>query len=268
MGKGSTISLTILALLIMFSGALLIYYSTTTRPTQLRAQATATVQTIMTAQVQATSTVQAQNNATATAQNQARATATTLQNAYNAATSGTPSLSSPLAAQDGANWDTYNAVGGGGCAFSDSALHASTLQSHSYVPCFAQVSNFSDFAFQVQMKILKGDGGGLIFRADDATQKFYLLRIASDGTLNISVSRGDKSLNPILEDTNGAIKTGAQTNLITLIARGNTISVYINKQFADSVTDNTYNGGKIGILAFDTSHAADVSFTNANIWTL
>ncbi|MBV9710571.1 MAG: zinc ribbon domain-containing protein [Ktedonobacteraceae bacterium] len=272
LGKGATVFLVLLAVLMMLSGVALIYYTTTTRPSQMRAQATATVQTILTAQVQATTTTRVQ--ARATAQVQARATAIAqkqaqvLQNAYSTATGGTPALSSTLTGQDGANWSNYNAVGGGGCAFTGGALHASVFQSHTYVPCFARASNFSNFAFQVQMTILEGDGGGLVFRADDTNVKLYLLRISHDGLFGISVSRDRRTITPILDDSSAAIKTGSQTNLVTVIARNNVISIYVNKQFVDTINDTTYSAGEIGVFAYDNSKSTDVAFNDANVWTL
>ena len=272
LGRGTSFFLVILALLMMLSGIALIYYTAMTRPTQFRAQATATVQTILTTQSQATSTAHAQ--AQATAQVQARITATaqaqaqTLKNIYNTATSGTPTLSSTLTAQDDANWSIYDAVGGGGCSFFNNALHASVSQSRTYVPCFSQGSNFSNFAFQVQMTILKGDGGGLIFRANDANDQLYLLRISHDGLFGISVSRDRKTLTPILDDSNGAIKTGSQTNLVTVITRNSAISIYVNKQFVGMINDTTFASGEIGVFAYDSSKDTDVAFSNATVWTL
>jgi len=272
LGKGATIFLSVIAFLMMFSGVALIYYATTARPSQLRIQATATVQTIVTAQSQATTTAQMQAKATAQAQVHATATAQTqaqtLQNIYNTATSGTPALSSPLTVQDGANWSNYNAVSGGGCAFTGDALHASVFQSHTYVPCFAQISNFSNFAFQVQMTILQGDGGGLVFRANNANVQLYLLRISHDGLFGISVSRDRKTISPILDDSSPAIKTGAQTNLVTVIARNSTISIYVNKEFIGTINDTTYSAGQIGVFAYDNTQNTDVAFNDANVWTL
>jgi hypothetical protein len=272
LGRGTTLFLVVLALLTMFSGVALIYYTAKARPAQFRAQATATVQDILTAQVQATTTARTQ--AQATAQVQARITATaqaqarTLKNIYTTATSGTPVLDSTLTAQDNANWSNYDAVGGGGCAFFNNALHASVSQSHTYVPCFAQVSNFSNFAFQVQMTILKGDGGGLIFRANEANVQLYLLRISHDGLFGISVSHDRKTITPILDDSNGAIKTGNQTNLVTVITRNSAISIYVNQQFVGTINDATYTTGEIGVFAYDSTKDTDVAFNNATVWTL
>src|SRR6266487_478119 len=228
--KGTVALLTAMALLMMVGGVALIYYTAVAQPSQFRAQATATVQ--------------------------------------NTATSGTPRLTSSLAFQDGANWDVYNAVGGGGCGFTGGALHASIFVQHTYAPCFAQASNFSNFAFQVQMTILKGDGGGLVFRADDANAKFYLFRITHDGLLTLLVTSDSKTNTPLVDDTSPAIKKGAQTNLVTIIARGSNIYMYVNKQYVGSTSDSSYSSGKIGVFADDTGAATDVAFSNAQVWQL
>jgi hypothetical protein len=265
-----------MALLIMLGGVGLIYYTTIAQPAQFRAQATATVQTILTnnahatatAHAQATATAQTQARASATAQAKAQATAAAYQSLYTSATSGTPALSSSLANQDGARWDVYNAVGGGGCAFAGGALHASIFVQHTYVPCLAQAATFSNFAFQVQMTILKGDGGGIVFRADDANSKFYLFRITRSGVFSLLVTSDSKTNTPLIDDTNPVVKTGNQTNLVTVIAKGSNIYLYINKQFVDSTSDNSYSSGKIGVFSVDTGTATDVAFSNANVWTL
>src|SRR5258708_20163294 len=56
-----------------------------------------------------------------------------------------------------------------------------------FQPCFAQGPSFSNFAFQVQMTILQGDEGGVIFRADPVHSKFYLFRISQSGSYDLFV---------------------------------------------------------------------------------
>ena len=170
-----TILLIVLALLIMFSGFGLIYYSTVYHPNQLHMQATATVQTQQTRVAQSTATANAQAtgtavaiaNATATAQAQATAnavaTATALQNIYNSATQGGPVLNDSLSSNTGSNWEEDQAQGGGGCAFTGGAYHASIDQKGFYFACAAQNTNFTNFAYQVQMTITKGDAGRISF---------------------------------------------------------------------------------------------------------
>lgn len=263
-----------LAILVMLFGFSLIFYTGVIRPTQLHTEATAAVQDAQTAsahtaQMQATATAQANAAASATAQARAQATATALQNLYTRITANTPVLSDTLAGPDAANWDVYNAQGGGGCAFTNGALYASVAQTHFYVPCFAQATNYSNFAFEAQMNIQKGDEGGLVFRADDAASKFYVFRISKDGAYSLFVSKDDKHSTPILDDTSSLIKTGTgQVNTLTVIAQDNTIYLYINKQFVSSAHDSSYTSGKIGIFAGDTNDTTDVAFSNVRVWTM
>jgi hypothetical protein len=209
--------------------------------------------------------------ATAVAQQtaQAQATTTALQNLYTKSTAGTPALDSPLNAQDGANWYVYDAVGGGGCAFSNGSLHASVIQKNYYVPCFALNSNYSNMAFQAQMTIISGSEGGLIFRANQTTSQFYLFRVGQDGSYSLYVSKDDKTSTAIVDDTSTAIKKGlGQTNLVTVIAKGSNIYLSINRQYVGSVSDTSYTGGKIGIFGSNSSNATDVAFNNVQVWPL
>lgn len=281
LSRGMTALLIVVALCMMFGGFGLIYYTTVAHPAQLHAQATATVQTILTnnahstatANAQATGTTVAYANATATANTQATAqavsTATALQNIYTTATAGTPALSSSLAFQDGANWDVYNTTDGGGCGYSGGTLHASVFKAGYYVPCFAHATNYTNFAYQVQMTILAGDEGGLIFRASDAASKFYFFRIGRDGVYSLYVSKDSTHSLPLVEDNSSAIKTAlGQTNVLTVVARGNALYLYINKQFVGSASDSSYSAGEIGIFAGDNKVGTNVAFSNARVWSL
>jgi hypothetical protein len=275
------ISLVLVSLLILLSGVGLILYASVLHPAQLRAQATSTAQMQLTmaarataqANAQATGTAQALAHATATAQArataQAAATATALQSIYNQATSGNPLLDVALDGQDSLNWEQYPAVGGGGCSFFGGALHANVPQKDYYVPCFAQASNFSNFTLQVQMTIDKGDGGGLVFRANSTSSKFYIFSIVRDGTYGLLISLDDNHSNPLTYGNSSAIHTNLnQTNLLTVIARGSYIYLYVNKQYAGSVTDNTYTSGQIGVFGADNANPTDVAFSHIQIWNL
>jgi hypothetical protein len=273
LSKKTLISAVVIAFLLIGSGISLIFYTAVARPAQMRAQASATVQAIANTNAHASATantyVTATARASATAQAQAQATANAIEVTYTQSTNRTPAFDSTMAFQDQANWDIYNAVGGGGCAFTGGALHSSIAQKQFYVPCFAQATNFNNFVFQVEMTIIKGDEGGLIFRANDMNSKYYYFRIGRDGIYSLNVSKDDKHSTPIAFDSSPTIKTGAgQMNLITVIAKGSTIYLYINKHFVNSTTDKSYSMGKIGVFAGDNRNATDVAFNNARVWQL
>ncbi len=281
LSRAMTISLVIAALVVLISGISLIFYVSVLHPAQLRAQATATAQTQLTmetrataqANAQATGTAQALVNATATAQSiataQAVATATALQNIYNQATRGTPLLNEALNGQDSLNWDQYPAVGGGGCSFSGGALHANIPQKGYYIPCFAQASNFSNFTLQVQMTIVQGDTGGVVFRANSTSSKFYIFSVGRDSSYSLLISLDDKHNTPLTYGNSRAINTNLnQTNLLTVIARGSNIYLYVNKQYVGSVSDSTYSSGQIGLFGADDTNPTDVAFSHIEMWQL
>lgn len=281
LSRGLTILLIVLALLVILSGFGLIFYSTVYRPNQLHMQATATTQTqqttvaraTATANTQATGTAVAIANATATAQAQATAyviaTATALQNIYTSATKGSPVLNDSLSANSGSNWEEDQAQGGGGCAFSGGAYHASIDQKGFYFACAAQNTSFSNFAYQVQMTIAKGDAGGVFFRGNRNASQFYLLSIARDGTFDLFVSKDQNHSSDLNFGNSSAIKKNlGQANLITIIVRGRSIYFYINKQYAGNVNDSTYSSGQIGVFVDAHTTATDVAFSNAQVWKL
>ena len=272
-----TILLVILALLAVLSGFGLIFYSTIYHPNQLHMQATATAQTqqtivaqtTATAYTQATGTAVAISHATATAQAQVTATATALQNIYTSATKGSPVLDDSLSFNTGSSWEEDQAQGGGGCGFSGGAYHASIDQKGFYFACAAQNTSFSNFAYQVQMTITKGDAGGVFFRGNRSASQFYLLSIARDGTFDLFISKDQNHSSDLNFGNSSAIKKSTgQANLITVVVRGNSIYFYINKQYAGSVNDSTYTGGQVGVFVDARTTATDVAFNNAQVWKL
>jgi hypothetical protein len=263
--------------LLLLIGSGLIYYVAAVQPGSLHTAATATAQAHIqgTAQANAQATASAQAiaqgtarvNATATAQVIANetATATTLQNNYAQATSGTPAISDPLSQQDQYNWD----VSSPNCVFTSGAYHVSDMTTNDFYTCTPnnQFPNFGNFTLQVQMTILKGDYGGIFFRTDSTGSNFYIFTVYPDGTYFFQVYKNNNLLKTISNAHSSAFKIGPnQPNLITVIARGNSFSFYINGQFVTSANDSTFSSGQMGVLAGDDTHAAEVAFSNLKVW--
>ena len=271
--KGAVALLVALAL-VLIGGGILFAFVGVIQPNQQHARATATAQTKA---AQATGTAQANATATAavlaTATVHAIATTTALQGIYTQATSGNPTLYNPLSGQDGNNWDVSSTSGEGSCKFSSNAYHAAAQQSDYFYACFAATPNFSNFAYQVQMTIVQGDYGGIIFRADAANSKYYYFRIGKDGAYDLSTSHDTTSSHDqLLKSGNSpfVIKTGLnQPNLVAVVASGSNLYLYVNQKFLAQVHDNTYKSGQIGVFGGNfASKSADVAFSNAQVWTI
>ncbi len=223
-------------------------------------------------------------NATATASTQAQhLTATSVVNQHMTATavaitttypfSNNLKLNDPLIDNSkGENWDTVTPSSTqGGCVFTAQSYHAFEPQSGFFHTCMANNSNFTNFTFEVEMMIAKGDGGGLIFRSNSQATSFYYFSIYQDGSYDLSVyvSTSGSSARSLAHGNATGFSTGLnQTNLVSVVAKGGTLSLYVNKQQITSVTDSTYTSGEIGLVAEYANGSTEVVYTNAKVWQL
>lgn len=221
--------------------------------------------------VNSTQTAQAQ--ATTTAQTNATLTPQTPYPPSNAK----PVLNDPLSNNtEGYQWDiTSDAYGG--CAFTRSAYQASTVAGYFRI-CTAENTAFANFAYEVQMTIIKGDCGGIFFRAESALTHYYFFRVCQDGSYALFIYLGpagsaaaSQNRSLVSGQTSSEINTGLnQVNLVAIVAQGNTLELYVNHQQIDNTIDNTYNEGQIAVGAdgFPEKHATEVIYSNAKVWQL
>jgi len=57
-------------------------------------------------------------------------------------------------------------------------------------------------------------------------------------------------------------------NNIAVLARGRSLSFYVNQHYVTSVNDTTYSSGAIGVFADDQLNPTEVAFNNAEVWIL
>ena len=247
-----TILLIVLALLVIGEGGGLVYYTTVFYPSKLHAQATAIARTVL-AQIHTTSS------------------GTTPQDIYTQATSGSPVINDPLTNQEQSFWGTLTQDDGiGGCAFRGGAYHAREADPGKTFHCAAS-GLYSNFAFQVQMTIITGDTGGMVFRLDSANAKFYRLRIDQAGTYGFLIYTGNTAapIKFLQEGHIPAFNSGpGQSNLITIIARNTDFYLFVNKKYNTTVIDSSYSLGQIGLSVGDHSNPTEVAFNNAQVWNL
>ncbi|HEX7735990.1 MAG TPA: hypothetical protein VF458_14085 [Ktedonobacteraceae bacterium] len=182
-----------------------------------------------------------------------------------------PALSDPLA--NASHASEYGWSGGKMCAFFTGAYHAMADTGRAPTYCLATSHSFSDFSFQAQMTIESGGKGGLVFRADEAQQQFYLLSIDAQGNFELLAVKG--ASHRVLQSGSAgtAFHTGFhQTNLIAVTARGSQLSLYFNqlqKEPPFTYTDPTpYSGGQLGFFASYEGSATDVAYSRIQVWAL
>lgn len=283
--RGTTLLLIGLALVFVIGSAGFLYTTIAKQRTIDSAHATATAHAAATAHTMlvgthaaATATYQAITAVIATVQAKATttaiaatATATALQNIYIQATGGRPVLDDPLEDNSkGYDW-LASSFTGFPCEFTAGAYHVKSPTKSSGTLCLAQSTDYSNFAFQVQMTIIAGDTGGIVFRANSASNSFYLFDIESNGYYGLYLYPGNNTQGRVLAfGSPSAINSGLnRPNLITVVARGSSIDLYVNRQYVTGGSDSTYSHGQIGVVAYaNNGNPTEVAFSNAKVWTL
>jgi eukaryotic-like serine/threonine-protein kinase len=179
----------------------------------------------------------------------------------------------PLSDNSHGDWDV-NSDKLGTCAFTGGAYHVTAIPQpgSGQQPgkgCALARSNFIDGAYQVQMTIVKGDGGGIFFR-DDGNGNGYYFFIGQNGTYELGIYNNcnNCTFKPLRNGSSAAIHKGLnQSNLVAVVASGSTIDLYVNNQKIDSVSDSSYSQGAAGVFATVVNGPTEVMFNNAKVWT-
>jgi hypothetical protein len=192
---------------------------------------------------------------------------------YAQATRGLPTLNDALDSRLQSYWRPSSAVGGA-CTFVAGAFQVSATRPNYAYSCYAWPA-FSSFAFQVRLTIVSGDQGGIAFRA--GARGLYLFSISVHQTYRLTLypAASSGSGQVLTGGNTPAIANGAsgangqpQSNLLTVIARGSQIYLYINQRFVSSVVDTTLTIGTIGLCAIDDGHPTSVLYSQVRAWTL
>ena len=118
------------------------------------------------------------------------------------------------------------------------------------------------------MTITQGDAGGIVFRADETRETYYLFRIGSDGSYALDIYNNNHYLSTLKSGPSSTINTGLnQSILVAVVANGSNIDLYVNNTNIDSVSDGTYSQGEIGLAAVSFGNPTEAVFSNAQVWT-
>lgn len=250
--------------------------------------ATAQVVLTSTAQANMTATAKAYANATATAQASATAAAraTGIAEANATATAqalardpyppytGVLALNDPLLNNTlGYAWDVYSKSGNNSCQFAGGAYESTAESGNDGVnaanDCTAENTNFNNFTFQADVTIVNGSCAGISFRGNSKTfSEYEFITCLGGGFWELRASKNGHFSGNIIAGYSAAIHPASgQTNLMAVVAIGQTITLYANGQELASLTDTTFSAGQIGLevsgIAGDMNIAA---FRNAEVW--
>lgn len=172
----------------------------------------------------------------------------------------------------GYQWEESNGLLGDQCGFSGASYTDNVGVGDTNV-CTAAATNFSDLAYQAEMKLNAGDCGGIAFRGNvsldpaSPSYTFYYFFICQDGTYAFSVVNGLNIDTASRTSTTLIHKGLAQTNTLGVIARGQQIELFINQRRVQTRTDSIYTHGVIGVVATGLNTTTAATFTNARAWT-
>ncbi len=183
-------------------------------------------------------------------------------------------LNDPLSANSNEyNW-TENNSSSGACSFTGGTYNVSSPITPLYHACAALNTNFSNFAYEVEMTIIAGNCGAIIFRSDITVKHYYFFRICQNGSYDLLVYAGSGYAIQALVQCdapcyNPRIHAGLnQPNAVAVVANNNSIALYVNHQFITSAIDNTYSQGQIGVAADNDNSPTTVVIRIAKVWTL
>lgn len=255
-------SLVVFLTLLVLAASGILVYATVYRPGEFHAQATTVAGTFLTAQAQASvglSTPQAQ------------ATANAFQGMYTNATNSSPFYSNSLRGVADGIWD-QSSYAEGRCGLTGGAYHAIAYKGQ-FNGCGASLGMLSNLAFEAQVTIMKGTTGGLMFRVPQSTAtsgvlQGYFFTIETSGGYNFAVYQNGQGIS-LTHGFNQAVRAGKNSpNVLSVLARGSNIYLYINHQYVDSVSNATFTSGLIGVFCWSSFEDGDVAFNNVRVWSL
>jgi hypothetical protein len=179
---------------------------------------------------------------------------------------GTLAINDPLKDNSNGYFWYEGTDGNGNCAFTGGTYNVSTSKIDFHTWC-TESSAFSNFIFQVQMKIIHGDYGGIIFRSNSS--QFYVFRVSNDGSYDILIGKNNSTPAQSLAngtDTDSSFNSN-QPITIAIVADGSILTPYIDGKALPSVNNSNYSQGYVGFTAEDVGNPTKVAFTNAQLWT-
>jgi hypothetical protein len=159
-----------------------------------------------------------------------------------------------------ANWEESNS-----CTFQSDGYHA--LSRSALVTCMEGNYSYGDATISVDMSLISGQLGGVIFRTSSVpfvgNYAGYLFEVDSQGNYSVSYSSMPFG-NTVLQ--RGSITRGFRTgyhvrNTLQVVMNGSSLSFYVNGVFLDQETDTTFAAGTMGFLAL----YADVAYSHLRI---
>ncbi|HEU0003508.1 MAG TPA: hypothetical protein VFQ36_21555 [Ktedonobacteraceae bacterium] len=186
---------------------------------------------------------------------------------YQQLTSQKPFVVDPLQDPSSSIWTVFEKPKYG-CEIKSDGLHVHILDPNHVTYCTSGRGRFSNFGFQIEIRMLSGTGG-LTLRGDTTAGNLYFFHVFPDGQYRIFIEQNHNWTTELSEGTISSFTHGpGQKNTLAVIAQGSHMYFYVNRKFVTQVQDSTYSNGFLGVSVSDSTEPAEVIYTNAQIWVL
>lgn len=163
---------------------------------------------------------------------------------------------------------------GGACHFHDQMYDITMTTKNYFYPCYSKAAPLRNFICLVEMRIEKGDAGGIVFRDDSKRPDLYYFHIDADGAYALNYWPNATTSEPplLLAGTSNVffrdqIQEGRKS-LVAIVARGSDLSIFIDGTYVGSTQDNRIAGGRIALTAYKILNDTEVIYDQVRVWTL
>lgn len=188
--------------------------------------------------------------------------------------SGQPTYTSTLIKDRLDGWDTHFYEPGSSCQFESDGYHVATAPSYGLI-CANPRLDWSDFAVQVQMTFTKGtstDWGGINFRGVGLVgEASYQFDVSANGHYDLTRCEAFNCSQTLVVGNATNFHQGLnQPNILGVVAQGSSISIYLNHDLLQTVTDSRYPKGIVGLFCGGNNDqiASEVVYQNFEEWAL
>jgi hypothetical protein len=130
---------------------------------------------------------------------------------------------------------------------------------------------YSDAIVEVDGRFVAGTGPvayGVVLRVSSDGKNMYGVGVSRDGKVTGFRYLNDRYSILLPPLSSAAIKTGAATNRLKVVAQGERLTVYVNEQFVISITDASFANGRVGLFIDNDEPNGQVAFSNLRVSTI
>jgi basic secretory peptidase family protein len=178
---------------------------------------------------------------------------------YRSVTTLVPDLTAQFTTTDTEQWQAIQGKHAS-CGYQGASYTVNTGTTNTFLPCASNTLVGHNFAYQADMTITEGDGGGLIGRG--VGSKGMRFRVGSDGSFDLT--NGQTTL--ISSASNTAIKQGKQTNTLLMAVEDKETYLYVNGHYLGHASDTYTGGGYFGFMAVNFGKTTSIKYQNVKIW--